>query len=151
MRYLLPGINTCTTYIGWHENLFLLTKLNNFFTEIKSHEEEFWEIKIQVAELFTYARVIGKYLLLCTAKAMRNWFYVSGPLASCNWCACATNTHFYIVDACLKFVLRIFKILKDQWAMHFPFVYVCKLGGKNGCVRRTRNIDSITHVLKDVG
>jgi hypothetical protein len=57
----------------------------------------------------------------------------------------------YTVDVCLKFVLRIFKILKDQLAMHFPLqciVYVCKLGGQNGCACRTRNIESIMHGLK---
>jgi hypothetical protein len=38
--------------------------------------------------------------------------------------------------------------------MHFPlqcivYVYI-KLGGQNGCARRTRNIESIAHGLREV-
>jgi hypothetical protein len=51
---------------------------------------------------------------------VRNWFSVSGSLASWNWCAHAPNTTqnrfstqcISITDLQKKFVLRIFKILK---------------------------------------
>jgi hypothetical protein len=84
------------------------------------------------------------YVVTKTCKAMRNWLHVSGSLDFWNWCVRATNrhntklifntVHFYclcIVDVCLMFVLRIFKILKDQWAMHSPLqciVYVLQAG-----------------------
>jgi hypothetical protein len=47
---------------------------------------------------------------------------------------------FLIIDVCWNFVLRIFTILKNRWAMHFP------LGEPSG-QNRTRNIESNTHGL----
>jgi hypothetical protein len=90
-----------------------------------------------------YSKVIKEHISVLQVynKAMRNWFYVSGPLASWNWCTRTTNTklifntvHFdclCIVDVCLKFVLRIFKILKDRWVMHC----VCLQAGRPKWVR----------------
>jgi hypothetical protein len=50
------------------------------------------------------------------------------------------TVHFYclrIVNVCSTLVLRIFKILKDQWAMHFPLQCncVCLQAGRPKWVR----------------
>jgi hypothetical protein len=54
------------------------------------------------------------------------------------------TVHFYYVE---NFVLRIFTILKNRWAMHFPLVIVGELSGQNRCTSGTRYRESNTHGL----
>jgi hypothetical protein len=57
------------------------------------------------------------------------------------------TVHFYW-DVCWNFVLRIFTILKNRWAIHFPLVMSGELSGQNRCASGTQNIISNTHGLR---
>jgi hypothetical protein len=46
-----------------------------------------------------------------------------------------------------KVCVENFPNLERSMSYAFSIVYVCKLGGQNGCARRARNIESITHAL----